>query len=96
MDLFSIHLIYVYLAQLVVLLLHKELVLECCQLVLVDAGLLLRLWLNVGVELLSIFLIQEITKLSRHVAFLHIYGAQTWTVVTTFHEVLIEKHILVI
>jgi hypothetical protein len=81
---------------LVVLLLHKELVLERCQLVLVDAGLLLRLWLNIRVELFGVFLVQEITKLGRHVAFLHIYGAQTWTIVTAFHEVLIEKHVLVI
>ena len=80
----------------VVLLLHEELVLERCQLVLVDAGLLLRLWLDVLVELLGVFLIQEISKLSRHVTFLHVYRAQTWTVVTTFHEVLIEKHVLVI
>lgn len=46
--------------------------------------------------MLGVFLIQEITELGRHVAFLHVYRAQTWTVITTFHEVLIKKHVLVI
>lgn len=95
-DLLSIHLVHVYLTHGVVLLLHEELVLQGCQLVLVDRRLLLGLRLDVLVELFGVFLIQEIAKLSRHVAFLHIYRAQTWTVIATFHEVLIEKHVLVI
>ena len=57
MNLFSIHLIHVYLTQLVVLLLHEQLVLQRCQLVLVDARLLLGLRLDVLVELFRVFLI---------------------------------------
>ena len=56
-NLFSIHLIRVYLTHLVVLLLHEQLVLQRCQLVLVDARLLLGLRLDVLVELFCVFLI---------------------------------------
>lgn len=52
--------------------------------------------MHIRVELLGVLLVQEVSELGRHVTFLHIYGAQTWTVVTAFHKILIKQHILVV